>query len=198
MKRPVHYFPFLILLLASACGSSRASYRFNLQQVARGVALTDESRSIQPPLVYEAAEFRLTWSPGPLTFYFRLDNRSKADMQINYDKSFLISPRGDVYAPVHPGNSSIAKGDNFVIVPAMSGVDSWIRPGQKQGENDGGLVSAIAPGFDGGGFFPEQGDAAEIKKEYAGKTATVVLNLTRAGKAESFRFTFLLTDVVEE
>lgn len=162
------------------------------------MALTDESRSIQPPLVYEAAEFRLTWSPGPLTFYFRLDNRSKADMQINYDKSFLISPRGDVYAPVHPGNSSIAKGDNFVIVPAMSGVDSWIRPGQKQGENDGGLVSAIAPGFDGGGFFPEQGDAADIKKEYAGKTATVVLNLSRGGKADNFRFTFVLNDVLEQ
>ncbi|HNA78592.1 MAG TPA: hypothetical protein PKW28_09720 [Turneriella sp.] len=198
MKLPIVLSPIFLLVFLSACGSSRASYRFNLQQVARGAAFSDESRSIKPPLVFEGADFRLTWSPGPLTFYFRLDNRSKSDIQINYDKSFLLSPRGDVYAPVHPGNSSIAKGDNFVVVPAMAGVDSWIRPGQKQGENDGGLVSAIAPGFDGGGFFPEQGDAAEIKKEYAGKTATVVLNLTRAGKAESFRFTFLLTDVVEE
>jgi len=152
---------------------------FNLQQVARGTALTDESRSIKPSLAYEAADFRLTWSPGPLAFYFRLDNRSKADLQINHDKSFLISPRGDVYAPVHPGNS-------------------WIRPGQKQGENDGGLVAAIAPGFDGGGFFPEQGDAADMKKEYAGKTANVVLNLSRGGKAENFRFTFILNGVREE
>ncbi|MFZ5630759.1 MAG: hypothetical protein ACOY5B_16620 [Spirochaetota bacterium] len=198
MRLPIHYFFIPLLLLLAACGSSRASYRFNLQQVARGAAFSDESRSIQPPLVYESADFRLTWSPGPLTFYFRLDNRSKADMQINYDKSFLISPRGDVYAPVHPGNSSIAKGDNFVVVPAMSGVDSWIRPGQKQGENDGGLVSAISPGFDGGGFFPEQGDAADIKKEYAGKTATVVLNLSRGNKAENFRFTFVLSDVQEQ
>lgn len=198
MRLLIQYFLISLLLLISACGSSRASYRFNLQQVARGAAFSDESRSIQPPLIYESQDFRLTWSPGPLTFYFRLDNRSKADIQINYEKSFLISPRGDVYAPVHPGNSSIAKGDNFVVVPAMSGVDSWIRPGQKQGENDGGLVSAISPGFDGGGFFPEQGDAAEIKKEYAGKTATVVLNLSRGSKAENFRFTFVLSDVQEQ
>jgi hypothetical protein len=137
MKLPLLYIPIAFLLLNSACGSACASYRFNLQQVARGTALTDESRSIKPSLAYEAADFRLTWSPGPLTFYFRLDNRSKADLQINHDKSFLISPRGDVYAPVHPGNS-------------------WIRPGQKLGENDGGLVAAIAPGFDGGGFFPSR------------------------------------------
>ena len=37
----------------------------------------------------------------------------------------------------------------------MVGIDSWVRPGQKHGENHGGLAGAISPGFDGGGFRPD-------------------------------------------
>ena len=180
-----------------ACGSSRAVYKYQLKQVARGDALSDDSRNIQNPLIFENADFRITWSPGPLTYYFRIDNKSKADLQINFDRSFLISPAGNAFAALHPGNSAIAKGDNFVIVPAQVGIDSWVRPGQKHGENHGGLAGAISPGFDGGGFFPEHGDADQLKKDYSGKTATVVLNIGKGGKAENFRFILQVADVTE-
>lgn len=183
--------------LLCACGSSRAVYKYQLKQVARGEALSDDSRNIQNPLIFDNGDFRITWSPGPLTYYFRIDNKSKADLQINFDRSFLISPAGNAFAALHPGNSAIAKGDNFVIVPAMVGIDSWVRPGQKHGENHGGLVGAISPGFDGGGFFPEHGDADQLKKDYTGKTATVVLNIGKGAKTENFRFTLQIADVTE-
>lgn len=185
-------------LLAVACGSSRAVYKFQVNQVSRGDSVADDSRNIQRPLVYENADFKVTWAPGALTYYFRIDNKSKTDLLINFDRTFLISPGGNTFMAIHPGNSAISKGDSTLIIPALAGVDSWVRPGPKQGENHGGLAGALSPGFDGGGFFPEYGEAAELKQSYTGKNVTVVLNILKGGKAENFRFILQVADVAEQ
>lgn len=185
-----------IMTLLVACGSSRAQYRFQLQKVSQGDSLTDVSSRISKPLIFENSDFRIEWSPGPLSFYFRLENRAKSDLTINFSKSFLISPGGNAFDAVHPGNGAIAKGDDFIIIPAQVGVSSWIRPGQQKGENNSGLAGQIAPGFDGGGFFAEAGDPEQLKTEYQGKTAIVVLNISKAGKGENYRFALQVADII--
>lgn len=189
---------FLFSVVLFACGSSRPLYKYQLANVQRGDAMSDESRGISQPLVFENADFKIIWSPGPLTYFFRIENKSKADLQINFDKSFLISPAGNAFSAIHPGNSALAKGDDKAIIPAQVGIDTWVRPGQKYGENHGGLVGSLSPGFDGGGFFPETGDAADLKRDYVQKTATVVLNIGRPGAAQNYRFKLQIADVVEQ
>jgi len=192
----------LVFALLSAmmldCGSARASYKFQIKQVARGDAQADESRSIKLPLIFENAEIKTIWTPDATTYYFRIENKSKADLQLNFAKSFLISSGGNAFAAIHPGNSAIAKGSDVVIVPSGAGVDTWIRPGQQQGQNNEGLSGALAPGWSGGGFFPETGNAEDLKAQYGGKTVTIVLSVNRSGKDENYRFTLQVADVIVE
>ena len=100
--------PVLICAMLGACGSSRAVYKYHLKKVSRGDGLADESRLIQNPLVFENPDFKIIWSPGPLTFFFRIENKSKTELQINFDKAFLISPSGNAFSAGHPGNSAMA------------------------------------------------------------------------------------------
>ncbi len=186
------------LLATIACGSPRAYYKFQLLKVSEGNSLTDVSSRIAKPLSFENADFKIDWSPGPLTFYFRIFNRSNHDITINFARSYLIGPAGNAFDPVHPGNSALAKGDDFILIPAQVGVDSWIRPGQQKGDNSGGIAGQLSPGFDGGGFFAEAGDLDEIKKAHAGKTAQVVLNIEKGGKSENFRFALQVADITAE
>lgn len=181
-----------------ACGSTRAVYKYQLKQVMRGDALADESAKIQKPLVFENADFRISWSPGVTTYYFRIENKGKAELQVNFSKSFLISPAGNAFNAVHPGNSALRQGDDFIIIPVQVGIDSWIRPGEKQGQNNSGLAGQISPGFDASGFFPATGEVNSLKSEYSGKTAVVVLNIVKSGKSENFRFGLQVADVIEE
>lgn len=182
-------------LLTSACGSPRAHYKFQLQKVSQGDSLSDVSTRIAKPLAFENEDFKIEWSPGPWTFYFRIFNKSNKELTINFARSYLISPAGNAFDPVHPGNGAIAKGDDFILVPPQVGIDSWIRPGQQKGDNSGGIAGQLSPGFDGGGFFAEAGDIEEIKKAHSGKTALVVLNIAKGGKAESYRFALQVADI---
>lgn len=185
-------------VLMSACGSPRAYYKFQLQKVSQGDSLSDVSARIAKPLAFENEDFKIEWSPGPLTFYFRIFNKSNKELTINFARSYLISPAGNAFDPVHPGNGAIAKGDDFILVPPQVGIDSWIRPGQQKGDNSGGIAGQLSPGFDGGGFFAEAGDLDEVKKAHSGKTALVVLNIAKASKAQSYRFALQVADITGE
>ncbi|AFM13914.1 hypothetical protein [Turneriella parva] len=197
-KNSTSAFALFSLVLVVACGSPRAYYKFQLQKVSQGDSLSDVSARIAKPLTFENADFKIDWSPGPLTFYFRIFNKSTKELTINFARSYLISPAGNAFDPVHPGNGAIAKGDDFILVPPQVGVDSWIRPGQQKGDNSGGIAGQLSPGFDGGGFFAEAGDLEEVKKAHAGKTAQVVLNISQGAKAQTYHFALQVADITAE